>query len=110
MMGKWLGVTLVALGLGLAGCAGPAGGRHSTCPQACNRDYDVCAESASASRGGASFFGSGAVCQREVSACLKNCELTVVQTKPAAKDSAKPAAKSRNTPPGSAPVAAPERP
>ena len=73
-MGRWLGGALASLAaLGLAGCAGPAGSRHITCHQACERDYDMCADSAGASRGGASFFGVGAACQRELTACFKAC-------------------------------------
>ncbi len=94
MTAKWLGAALALALLALAGCAAPAGGRHLSCSQACNRDYDICADSAGANRGGASFFGVGAACQRQLTACLKNCDLAAVQSKPAApatKNGAKPA-------------------
>ena len=76
---------IVALGvvLALAGCAGPdsgrgelapAGAKRAGCERACNRDYDICADSAGAKRGGGSFFGVGAACDRQVSGCLQQCK------------------------------------
>ena len=101
MMGRWFGTALLALGL--TACAGPGGGRHLTCAQSCDRSYDTCADSAGASRSGASFFGVGAACQRDLTACLKNCEIAAAQAKPAAKDGAKAA-------PGTTPGPAPKPP
>ncbi len=75
--------------LALAACAGPAGSRQMSCPQSCNRDYDVCSDSAGAGRGGGSFFGVGAACQRQLTACLKSCEVSAAQAKPAAKEPGK---------------------
>ncbi|MEI6559473.1 MAG: hypothetical protein WCO00_13800 [Rhodospirillaceae bacterium] len=101
MTGRWIGAA--AMALVLAGCAGPAGGRQRTCAQACNRDYDVCAESAGANRGGASFFGAGAACQRQVTDCLKSCDAVAAQAEAAkAKAKAKPGGKAV---PGAAPGA-----
>ena len=94
-------MALAALLLG--GCAGPAGGRHLTCSQACDRTYDNCADSAGANRGGASFFGVGAACQRDLSACHKACDIAAVQAKPATKDGASPAPGAAPKPPGAAP-------
>ena len=96
MPGKWRGAVLALLALG--GCAGPGNLKQLTCPQTCNRDYDVCSESTGAARGGASFFGAGAACQRQLAACLKNCELDAAEAKPAPKDEAKPVIKDQAKP------------
>ena len=97
--GRRLGAALAILAL--AACAGPAGSRQMSCPQSCNRDYDVCSDSAGAGRGGGgSFFGAGAACQRQLTACLKSCEVSTAQAKPAAKDPGKAKAGDAPKPPG----------
>ena len=96
MTGKWFGMALA--GVVLAGCAGPAN-MSMSCSQSCNRDYDVCSDSTGASRDGSSFFGVGAACQRQLSACLKSCELAAVQAQPSAKDGAKSAPGQTSRPP-----------
>ena len=89
MTGRWFGMALALLVL--AGCAGPAGSRRMSCPQSCDRGYEVCSDSAGAGRGGQSFFGVGAACERELKACLKNCDLAAVQAGPVARDGGKAA-------------------
>jgi len=87
-MRRWwlVGVCLV----GLAACAGPLGGqgdpspgaaKRAQCERACNRDYDVCADGAGARRGGSSFFGMGAACDRQAKECLAGCKALTVQPK-----------------------------
>lgn len=85
--------------LGLAACSGPTGAlgdsspaaaRKAQCERACNRDYDVCSDGAGARRGGSSFYGMGAACDRQVKECLASCKPMVVEPKPAAKQEGKP--------------------
>ena len=60
----------------------------------------MCADSAGASRGGTSFFGVGAACQRELTACFKACEAAAVQAEAAKKPAAKAASGGTPKPPG----------
>ena len=100
MVGKWWLAGLAALVL--SGCADSVSRNHRTCPQTCERNYESCADSTGAGRSGPSFFGVGAACQRELSSCLRRCELNAIETKPATDNKAKPApggsAESRKTP------------
>ncbi|MEI6984613.1 MAG: hypothetical protein WCK65_00645 [Rhodospirillaceae bacterium] len=79
----WLGLAGLVM---LVGCAtpvrtagdpSPAAVGRAACERACSRDYDVCADGAGAGRGGASFFGAGAACRRQVSSCVDHCKVIV---------------------------------
>ena len=82
-------LSIAVVVLALAGCVGadvesgnasPAAAKRAACQTTCNRDYDVCADSAGAQRSGAgSFFGAGAACSRQVAACIQQCKAVVVQ-------------------------------
>ncbi len=75
---------LVSAGL-LIGCTGlgsepsdtsPGAAKKVVCEKHCNRDYDVCSESLGARPSGSgAFFGLGAACDREVTACLDRCRI-----------------------------------
>ena len=77
MRASWL---LTALALVLAGCAGASARGHLGCTPSCNREYDVCSDSAGASRSAAgSYFGAGAACDRELTTCLRECAAAAAQ-------------------------------